>query len=1050
MVQLARRGALHSRSLPRPPMHHLLAAQGISTKNFFIRCSLRWNYYATFAFELSNPILACVLPALCVVLCAPAMRRAANFAAALKRRIRIWGSATTREIETIRVARERSAKRRAEKNAMPRARRRAEGENRGRRLEMDDRSDRIVLVERIGDALTGINGGIGPDSSAVASGARAAVTDSALARHGSEDGAAQSSLVDAAPPLRNPDTAAHWISSVSERGAGALSSQRRRALRLPGDTLTSFGRDCDHDLTTERVRAERTPPPSRVDPTITARSFDVRGGFFHIACSQAVRLREAPSEASARTDAVVLPGSTVRAEEIVEVLDNAYLRIASSRNSGWLPLYTPERTLIARRVAASHVNMSVEYSAEAAVPVGAGDTPPFDIRTCSEDERDAVAHRFRALEALCPEGGITHDVIGLVATAEATEFEVAAIMVAYDRDRDGRLNLAEYRAADADVRALWRFGSEWSRFADADLDADGTLCPEEVLSLLPSTVSERELPRWVQKCDTAGERGVVTLADMKRLERLVMRDEIVVIAMSSVTMALFFSYIRTAQAIMAMFSTETINGVPYLKKEVGTRAYTPSHIIAICVAVVYGFFFVICVPVAGMYLIYLYRDSFETRRVQAAFGFLFEGYRRRMFFWEFVVLLRKVAILAVALFWEDAFLQSMVGLFVLLVSIVLHMACWPYEALFLNVAELCSLLCLFTLVALALLLWYVQVPGRTQHVLLYELSVTVTLFFMYGALLVVLVLRILFLELRNASKAIVRRFSWSRRLFEAIVAAQRWISFNIHQGDHDNDSDERWTFLRTENTTAREEHVKRVRAIAAALGSTFEETTAERALRIIKRSPGSLLHGASLFAARGSNEGLHGPLSWWVPHGVRVGARVGGTSLLGSEEGIVVAISPDADSRVHVEFVRAHGGATVLKRYSERAWTEGGLAVVATAATATSRRITVVSNPLSHFNVERLRDAATHVSDGSRVAPLVMDASPPSEDSGVAPRTVCTDVNSAMHTPASKPALPPALPPTWMDACDSPHDAAPVSAPLVDPPSRAAKRAPRRTKAVEL
>ena len=1008
------------------------------------------------------------------MLFAPTMRRAANCAAAMKRRIRIWGSATAREIETIRAARERSSKRRAEKNDRRRARQAAEATKRGRWLEVDECSDRIFLGERIRNTPAGMDGGTGPGSSAVAFDTRAAVTDSALARHGSADGAAQSSLVNAAPPLGNPDSAALWISSVSERGAGAVSS-RRRAVRLPGDTLTSFA-DHDHDLTPERA-----PLPSRVDPLKTSRSFDVRAGFFYTVSSQAVRLREAPSEASARTDAVVLPGSTVRAEEIVEVLDNAYLRIASSRKSGWLPLYTPDRMLTARRVAASHVHMSVEYSASATAPVGAGDTPPFDIRTCRDDERDAVAHRFRALEALCPEGGITHDVIGLVATAETSEFEVAAIMTAYDHDRDGRLNLAEYRAADADVRALWRFGSEWSRFADADLDADGTLCPEEVLSLLPSTVSERELPRWVQKCDTAGQRGIVTLADMKRLEHLVTRDEIAVIAMSSVTMALFFSYIRTAKAIMAMFSTETINGVPYLKKEIGTRAYTPSHIIAICIAAVYGFFFVIGVPVAGVYLIYLYRNSFDTRRVQAAFGFLFEGYRARMYFWEFVVLLRKVAILAVALFWEDAFLQSLVGLFVLLVSIILHMACWPYEALFLNVAELCSLLCLFTLVALALLLWYVQVPGRTQYVVLYELSVTATLFFMYGSLLVVLVLRILFLELRNASKAIVRRFSWSRRLFEALVAAQRWISFNIHQGDHDNDSDERWTFLRIGNTSARDEHVKRVRAVAAALGCTFEETTAERALRIMKRSPGSLLHGASLFAARGSNEGLHGSLSWWVPHGVRVGARVEPTvETPCSGEGIVVAISPDADCRVHVEFVRAHDCVAVLKCYSERAWTKGGLAVVATTATAMSRRATalqtVVSNPLCDFNVEQLRDAAMHaaspLSDWSGVAPLVADAPPPFEDAGAAPRALYTDANSATHEPVSEPALPPGLSPTWMDACDAPHDAAPVSAPTggalfraaevaplhlevrgtrhVDLPKRAAKRAPRRTTVVEL
>ena len=90
-----------------------------------------------------------------------------------------------------------------------------------------------------------------------------------------------------------------------------------------------------------------------------------------------------------------------------------------------------------------------------------------------------------------------------------------------------------------------------------------------------------------------------------------------------------------------------------------------------------------------------------------------------MFFWEFTVLLRKVLLLGVALFWEDAFLQSVVGIFVLMLSIVTHMACWPYNEAFLNIAELCTLISLFTMVALSILLWYVQ--QRSDSVELYEL-----------------------------------------------------------------------------------------------------------------------------------------------------------------------------------------------------------------------------------------------------------------------------------------------------------------------------------------
>ena len=116
----------------------------------------------------------------------------------------------------------------------------------------------------------------------------------------------------------------------------------------------------------------------------------------------------------------------------------------------------------------------------------------------------------------------------------------------------------------------------------------------------------------------------------------------------------------------------------------------------------------------------------------AAFGFLFEGYRAKMFFWEFVVLLRKVLFLAVALFWADAFLQSIVALFVIIASTVLHLICWPYEQEYLNVVELLTLLSLFSLVSLSLLLWYIHVPGNDTYLVLYELSVTLILFLEYS------------------------------------------------------------------------------------------------------------------------------------------------------------------------------------------------------------------------------------------------------------------------------------------------------------------------------
>ena len=237
----------------------------------------------------------------------------------------------------------------------------------------------------------------------------------------------------------------------------------------------------------------------------------------------------------------------------------------------------------------------------------------------------------------------------------------------------------------------------------------------------------------------------------------------------------------------------------------------------------YGFVFIICIPIGAMYIIFINRSRFTTRKVQAAFGFLFEGYRPKMFFWEFVVMLRKVVVLGVALFWEDAFLQSITALFVLVVSIIIHMACWPYEELFLNVAELCSLLCLFTLVAFAVLLWYVQQPGKTDHLLAYELIVSTIIFLAYGGLLVALFFRIIYLEIRERSKVLVEKIPGLLPLFQWFVKSEEWLHFNLTKQELQG-QDEMWGFLRK---------VRIVGEVAASDG--INETKGEKAKRLLGR-----------------------------------------------------------------------------------------------------------------------------------------------------------------------------------------------------------------------
>jgi len=556
------------------------------------------------------------------------------------------------------------------------------------------------------------------------------------------------------------------------------------------------------------------------------RIFDTRAGFYVNVSALPLLLREEPCHGATLMTLGVPCMQPFRAEERTVLGDGSvFVRVASRSGSGWLP-FRVDGIVMLRAYPATQVVLEREYNAEAGAPPSVAPIQSDSTDSVAVDADDPALHRFRALQALCPEGGLNRDVIELVFPAGSNEFEVDAFIRRYDLDGDGCLSFHEYLGdADDELRLKWRFRSIWGRFAAADLDLNGFLTADEMMPFMPPSTTELERPKWLAKADRHGTHGVLTIADLPLLLHMAQKDERQLISTAAVTMSVFICYIRTAKAIMAMFSIENINGVAYLKKEIGTKAYTQQHFVAISIASIYGFLFIFCVPVSAMYIIFANRASFKTRKVQAAFGFLFEGYRPKMFFWEFLVLLRKVVILGVSLFWEDAFLQSIVALFVLVVSIVVHMACWPYEEHFLNVAELCSLFCLFTLVALAVLLWYIQSPGKTQYVILYELAVTGIIFVMYGALMVVLIARVIYLEVRERSKSIVDKLAATRRIFDWFVSVEEWLYFNVTHATLEKQED-MWSYLREEELDDGD----------AAKEGGLAETKSEKAKRLLARA----------------------------------------------------------------------------------------------------------------------------------------------------------------------------------------------------------------------
>ena len=686
-------------------------AQGFSVQWFPIKCTLRWSYYMTFSWNLCYPLVACLFPALLVLVFAPLRKSAFRLQTRIQNRVQL----TPTELHALKARRALEIK---------------EAEA-ARRLKL------VKLAAARGD-----------------------------------------------PPPMFEDETSHTDGATNDDGADDATVEHEELVAVVPDSSSA---------------TRGVPSTSR---EYVPRRFDSRFGFFHNISRSPIRIRCEPSSESSylRTLAIEV-GAVVRAEE----LEGGYIRIAGSWGSGWVSRECDARgetTLCP--INSARVVLSAAFDANSIEPQRAA----RNLHTHPGGEKlDGVAHRFNALCALNPEVGISLDVIQHVMPVA---FEAYQFMRAGDVDGDGVLSFEEYCAVDTDLVANWRFGSVWPIFALADDDQDGALNAAELFALLPLSVGRDDTSKWMARYDKSGQHDVITLADFTALEHAVRKDDRFTVIGASLTMAIYLSYIKTAKGVMAMFSVEKIEGVSYLKRELGTLAFTQKHDFAMAVGAIYGLVFVFGIPIAALYTIFLNRHRLEHRRIRSTFGFLFEGYRPKMFFWEFVVLLRKIMVLAVALFWDDAFLQSVVAMFVLIVSIVVHMACWPYEEAFLNIAELFSLLTLFTLVLLSVLLWYARL--RSDYLVLYEIAVTFILFVMYGALGIVLVGRVILLELRERSAKIVRAAPFVRPFFQKIIEWQEWIDWNVsglpwhewmeedrvHQRRQDQFETSPWTFMRTQ------------------------------------------------------------------------------------------------------------------------------------------------------------------------------------------------------------------------------------------------------------
>ncbi|KAJ9454236.1 Laminin subunit alpha, partial [Diplonema papillatum] len=122
--------------------------------------------------------------------------------------------------------------------------------------------------------------------------------------------------------------------------------------------------------------------------------------------------------------------------------------------------------------------------------------------------------------------------------------------------------------------------------------------------------------------------------------------------------------------------------------------------IAVLGFVVYGF----GLPLAGYLLLRRKRHRLRTKRVMSTLGFVYSGYRQSYYFWEMIIMLRKMAIVSIVVFFAKyPTYQVWSSIWVISVFIFLNIVCRPYKYGVLHRLENLSLITMGVTQYLALL-----------------------------------------------------------------------------------------------------------------------------------------------------------------------------------------------------------------------------------------------------------------------------------------------------------------------------------------------------------
>lgn len=164
---------------------------------------------------------------------------------------------------------------------------------------------------------------------------------------------------------------------------------------------------------------------------------------------------------------------------------------------------------------------------------------------------------------------------------------------------------------------------------------------------------------------------------------------------ASIVIAFFFIHPTLTISLFSMFScTQVSEGKYWLTKDMALPCWDSRHLqyvylVGIPAVVVWVF----GVPLICLAILYKYRRQQDEVWIKMRYGFLITGYQRKTYYWEFIILFRKIGVICCSVFITNAIpIQALAVQLVLLLSFFLQYSVNPYFSNELNTMEVRAIL----------------------------------------------------------------------------------------------------------------------------------------------------------------------------------------------------------------------------------------------------------------------------------------------------------------------------------------------------------------------